>query len=980
MNHDPPQSGGINMRSFFSPAIALMGRLNYPRKFALLYLMAMIVIAVVGYNLVASLNQITRPSLRELQGIVLIKPISRTVQLLQQHRGLSVLLLGGNEAMRDRRVAKENEVTEVFHALEGKLPASLTSREDWRSIKVDWERLQENGPNWAMDENFAAHTRLIEQMLLFEGVIADEYMLVLDPEIGTSYLIDTVINNLPPTLEHMGQIRAYGAGILAEKQADAYQRTNMKNLVVKLDDALRFLRINFEKTGRYNPAIQNALLDTSNAIADSARQVTNVVKSDILSGHFGMHPEDFLMLSTREIDRSYGQIHELLLPTAEALVRERVAKAEKVLYLTGGIVILLFLLTAYFAIGIYYVITDSVKSLARSASAFAGGNVQERVKLDTRDELSRVGDSFNEMADGFRAMLEARKNAEESVRQTALKHQLLFESSRDALMLLAPPSWKFTGANQTTLQLFGVSSVAEFTALGPWDVSPELQPDGRPSNEKVQEMIATAMRESSHFFEWEHQRMDGQPFAADVLLTRMKVGEELFLQATVRDITERKQAEENIHRLAFYDPLTNLPNRRLLLDRLQHALASSTRSGRHGAIMFINLDNFKSINDTKGHDFGDLLLIEVAQRLQSCVREGDTVARLGGDEFVVMLEDLGSMAEHAAAQAEEVGEKILSALNRYYLIKEQEFHCTASIGTSLFIDRGASADELLRYADMAMSQAKKAGRNTIRFFDPKMQAALEARTILEADLRQALAGQQFRLYYQAQVDEAGRIFGAEALVRWIHPQRGMVPPCQFIPLAEETSLILDIGQWVLETACRQLASWSNDEQRCDLVLAVNVSARQFKLKDFVDRVAAVIREHRINPSRLKLELTESMVLDNLDDVVAKMHALKALGVGLSMDDFGTGYSSLSYLKQLPLDQLKIDRSFVNDIVNDPLDAVMVRTIIDMAHNFGLNVIAEGVETDAQLAFLKQHGCMAYQGYLFSKPVPIEEFEALLRPT
>ena len=443
------------------------------------------------------------------------------------------------------------------------------------------------------------------------------------------------------------------------------------------------------------------------------------------------------------------------------------------------------------------------------------------------------------------------------------------------------------------------------------------------------------------------------------------------------DITERKKAEEEINRLAFFDPLTSLPNRRLLLDRLQHALATSARSGRHGAIMFIDLDNFKVINDTKGHDCGDLLLVEITRRLQSCVREGDTVARLGGDEFVVMLEDLGSQAEHAAVQAEEVGEKIRAAIDRPCLVKEHEFHSTASVGISLFVGRETTAEALLKYADIAMYQAKGAGRNIVRFFDPDVQIVLEAHTTMESDLRRALIERQFSLYYQAQVGDAGRILGAEALVRWIHPQRGIIPPAQFIPIAEESSLIIDIGHWVLETACRQLALWGNDEKKCNLELAVNVSARQFKSRDFVDKVAAVIKEQRVNPSLLKLELTESVVLENVADVVAKMHALKALGVKLSMDDFGTGYSSLSCLKQLPFDQIKIDRSFVRDIVTDPDDAVMVQTIIDMAHNFSLNSVAEGVEIEAQLAFLKLHGCMVYQGFLFSKPVPVEEFEALL---
>lgn len=494
-----------------------------------------------------------------------------------------------------------------------------------------------------------------------------------------------------------------------------------------------------------------------------------------------------------------------------------------------------------------------------------------------------------------------------------------------------------------------------------------------------EEMWATIFRDGTWSGEMVDKRKNGDIFPAWLTITAVTDSEGVLTHyvGSFFDITERKKSENEIYNLAFYDPLTTLPNRRLLIDRLQHALASCERSGRHGATMFIDLDNFKVINDTQGHDFGDVLLVEAARRLQSCVREGDTVARLGGDEFVIMLEDIKGDMEQAVTLADEVGEKILATLNKPYVLKGSEFHSTASIGISLFANRELSADTLLKHADIAMYQAKGAGRNTLRFFDPKMQSVLEARATIESDLRHALDERQFRLYYQAQVDDTGRIVGAETLVRWMHPQRGMISPAQFIPIAEESSLILDIGHWVLETACGQLASWVHDEQRCGLVLAVNVSAKQFKLKDFVGKVEAVMRVHGINPERLKLELTESVVLDDMADIVAKMHALKALGVGLSLDDFGTGYSSLAYLKQLPLDQLKIDRSFVNDIATDPSDAIMVKTIIDMAHNFHFDVIAEGVETDAQLAFLKLHGCNAYQGYLLSKPVPVEEFEVLL---
>lgn len=445
----------------------------------------------------------------------------------------------------------------------------------------------------------------------------------------------------------------------------------------------------------------------------------------------------------------------------------------------------------------------------------------------------------------------------------------------------------------------------------------------------------------------------------------------------IRMLEARQQAETEIHHLAFYDALTKLPNRSLLMDRLHSVLSSSNRSQHYGALLLLDMDKFKTLNDILGHDFGDLMLIDVAQRIKSCVREVDTVARIGGDEFVVLLEDVDAHSEVASQKVAHIAEKIRASLAAPYLLKSFEQHSSPSIGVCLYRGNQDSADDLLKHVDMAMYQAKEAGRNTVRFFDPAMQLAVETRALLEADLRHAVPGGLLHLYYQIQVDNELRPIGAEALVRWIHPTRGMVSPAQFIPLAEESSLILDIGGWVLDTACRQLGLWAKSEHSCHLTLAVNVSAQQFKQANFVQTVLAALSAHQVDPSHLKLELTESVVLSDVNDAVSKMHALKALRVKLSMDDFGTGYSSLSYLKQLPLDQIKIDQSFVRDMTSDQNDAVMVETIIDLAKNFRLNVIAEGVETEAQLSLLKHLGCMAYQGYFFSKPVPVEQFELLL---
>ncbi len=444
------------------------------------------------------------------------------------------------------------------------------------------------------------------------------------------------------------------------------------------------------------------------------------------------------------------------------------------------------------------------------------------------------------------------------------------------------------------------------------------------------------------------------------------------------DISRRKEDEEKIHNLAFYDSLTQLPNRRLLIDRLQQAVASTARYHQHGALLFLDLDHFKLLNETEGHEAGDQLLVEIARRLRTCVRQVDTVARLGGDEFVVMLENLSETENGAATHAETVGQKILETVSRPYMLKGNEYHGTLSIGISLFSERDPGVEEILKRADVAMYQAKSGGRNKVCFFDQAMQETFLARAAMEIELRRVVAKGQLVLYYQPQVDDDNNVIGAEALLRWEHPLRGLVAPTEFIPLAEETGLIVPIGNWVLETACRQLNIWQNSEATRELVVAVNVSARQFHQHDFVDTVRQILTQSGANPSRLKLELTESVIVDNVEDTIAKMNTLKALGIGFSMDDFGTGYSSLSYLRHLPLDQLKIDRSFVSELENSSGDAVIVKTIIAMARSLGLNVIAEGVEKEAQHTLLNGNDCHAFQGFLYGEPVPVVHFEKMLR--
>lgn len=485
--------------------------------------------------------------------------------------------------------------------------------------------------------------------------------------------------------------------------------------------------------------------------------------------------------------------------------------------------------------------------------------------------------------------------------------------------------------------------------------------------------------------QWERVRVDlinytkgGEPYWVDLDVSPVWDESRRLTHwvAVGRDITERKRAEEKIEYLAFYDPLTQLPNRQTLLDRLKLAVGGSAQ-GRDGALMFIDLDNFKVLNDTLGHQKGDLLLQQVARRLRHAVAKGDLVARLGGDEFVVLLENTPEKPLDPLTAARVVSQRILEGLGEPYVLPGYLHHTTCSIGVTLFGKSPSSVSELLKQADLAMYQAKAAGRNAVRFFDPEMQAVASASAALAADLRQAWRENHLSVEYQPQVGDDGRMTGVEALLRWEHPQRGVVAPDQFIPMAEETSLIIPIGHWVLEAACAQLALWSQRPDRAHLVIAVNVSVRQFRHPEFVEEVVGCVRRAGIPPDRLKLELTESLLMENMAAAIAKMRSLKEMGVRLAVDDFGIGYSSLSYLKQLPIDELKIDRHFIQDILTDGNDAAIAGTIIGLCRNLGLEVIAEGVETEEQRAFLARQGCRRYQGYLFCKPLPIEQLEAFM---
>jgi len=561
--------------------------------------------------------------------------------------------------------------------------------------------------------------------------------------------------------------------------------------------------------------------------------------------------------------------------------------------------------------------------------------------------------------------------AQEALRLSEERYRTAFQMSLDAFTLTRLSDGVYLDCNKAFLD---GSGWAREEVIGHTSADLGLWVNGE---ERAAMLEGLRRQGACRNIEARFRRKNGEVVWGLLSASLMELQGTVCVLSTTRNISDAKAAADEIRHLAFFDPLTDLANRRLLLERLRQTVAESRRSGRHRALLFVDLDNFKMLNDTLGHNFGDLLLGEAAQRLRGCIRAVDTPARVGGDEFVAILEDLSGNAEQAASQAKAVAEKILASLSEPYTLAGRVSVTTACIGITVFGPGNESTTEILQQADIAMYQAKTAGRAAIRFFAPELQAAVNARAKLEEELRAGIREREFELWYQPQV-ESGRVIGAEALLRWKHPRRGMLEPEAFIQLAEETGLIVPLGNLVLREACAQVAAWSRQPEMAGLTVAVNVSARQFRHAEFVDDVLAALRETGGDAAKLKLEITESILVDSLDETIEIMTRLKRHGVEFSLDDFGTGYSSLAYLKRLPLDQIKIDRMFVRDMLGSAASSAIAQAIVSLSRAMNLSLVAEGVEREEQRSFLSELGCRTCQGFLFSPPVPAGEFAALLQ--
>ena len=573
--------------------------------------------------------------------------------------------------------------------------------------------------------------------------------------------------------------------------------------------------------------------------------------------------------------------------------------------------------------------------------------------------------------------IKLRIETENKLDESTKRYQALFDKTADALLIIEGKS--FIDCNQATLDMLGYNTKQELYDTHPSKLSPEFQTDGQSSEEKANEMIKIAFENGSNRFEWEHQRKNGDVFPVEVLLTAIPFADTQLLHVVWRDIAERKNAAAEIEYQAYYDSLTGLPNRRLLLDRLKQSLITSRRHQYFGALLFIDLDRFKTINDSLGHSVGDKLLIEAAKRIKSCIWDEDTASRFGGDEYLVLLRHLGNDKGAASLTAKKVASRILDEFKSPFIIGEQELHVSSSIGITLFPFEDQDIDDIVKHADTAMYSAKKNGRNQIAFYLSELHEKVIKRIELEKDLRKAIQQKQLAVYYQPLYGDNETILAVEALVRWDHAELGFINPEVFIAIAEDTGLIYSIGNFVLNKAINDITEL-NKQNNLSLSLSVNISPHQFRKDDFLSIIKKVVDDGKLEKNFLTLEVTERIAIDNLDATIEKFKQLREIGVRLSLDDFGTGYSSLSHLKRLPIDELKIDKSFVFDIEVDPQDALLVKTIINIAHQFSLDVVAEGVENKEQLTFLKNEDCNIFQGFYYSKPLPLVELRSLLNKT
>ena len=902
-----------------------------------------VIIALFNFNLLNSSYTEIKTAQNEIAGLEYSHQIARTIEHLQLHRGLTAGYLSGNSFLKEI-IAEEAQIEAQIKTVDA-LPAKAgfmlnsTDPNNWTLIRTEWQTLQARAIGLSVKESFDSHSALIDKAIHLLGDISDHSGLTTDQDIGINHLGNLVTFAIPNLIEHLGRLRAGVMAVMPHEKIANEDKANLDNLKVHITKTLEHIQHDLAavatsspelgaKIGKFSPELEQNINDVFELTDVIASPLHPEVKADQLFSSFSVPVKNGYAL--------LNVTHDLVKTGLDS----RLERQYKWLYLNlafsiAGIVLLVY--------------------LARWASKSIANGIR-RLELGSK-KLRLVNNKLNMTID----------NLQKAGEQLQLSAQV-FESSRDAITITDAQGTIIT-VNEAFTTTTGYP-MAE--AVGR---NPRILQSGRHDKEFYRVMWASIQEHGHWQGEIWNKRKNGEIYPEWLKITAAKNPSQDTTNyiAVFSDISGDISAAERIQRLAYYDTLTDLPNRALLSDRLDLAIAHAKRSGYKCAVLFLDMDRFKNINDALGHSIGDQLLKSVATRLKECVREVDTVARMGGDEFVVVLD---GAAETGSILS--VARKMLHSLSQPYEVEGHNIRATPSIGISVYPEDGTDGESLIMNADSAMYHAKENGRNDFKFFVSDMKTKVTEKLFIESDLRKALEHGQFVLYFQPQVDiRTGHIIGAEALIRWNHPTAGLISPAKFIPIAEESGLIIPLGEWILNEACRQNLAW----QKAGLTpisIAVNLSAVQFRQPNLCQLIGRVLSDTGLDPHYLELELTEGLVMSNTDSAIATLNGFKEMGVHISIDDFGTGYSSLSYLKHFPIDYLKIDQSFIRYITANPDDAAITTAIINMAQGLNLRTIAEGVETAEQLKFLRLHSCDVVQGYYFSKPVPATEFADILQ--
>lgn len=955
---------------FFKPAVWWMNRLTYSEKFLWLGAILLVAFGVLVHSLQGHLEEEAKNIQAERVGITYSRLATLAIQQIQQHRGRSASVLGGNQAMRIARTQKAKDANAAVDALIAALPANLQRHPELQQITKDWRDIQNDGMGWSVATNFQAHTALIDKLLNFLITLSDSQHLVLDSDIGTYYLIDLVINKIPALTERMGKLRAYGAAMVSKREISDPQYYELLTLLAELRAIHDQVQRNLKHAEQVNPDELKAIKASGSALRKENEKLAALVEQHITSRTFSIEPEVYFVSTTRAIDTVYGQLFGVLYPTIGERLTARMAVAQSHWYQTLVVLAGLLLIATYLIIGGYFSITGGMRRVLGAIKTMAGGDVTTRVQLESRDEIAQIGQGFNEMGDAIELLIAERDADHRELKKRAESLLLagrVFEEAYEGISItdtqgvildVNPMYCKMTGFTRDELvgathrKVRGVNSTPQ----------------------QYQDLWGRLAKTGHWQGELWNQRKDGTEFAVELTITALRGenGEVLNYVGLCSEITELKLHHEKMERLAHHDPLTGLPNRALLSDRLQQALVRSRRSGEVVAVVGIDLDGFKAVNDRLGHEAGDILLKEIAARFENAVRAGDTVARLGGDEFILVLCDAGTHDDCAHTL-----QRILAAINQPVKIGEdKKAHVSGSLGYTLFPEDNADPDTLMRHADLAMYAAKQAGKNRFVRFDHQLDRKQQANANVLSRLEKGLLRNEFALYVQPKLDQvAGRLAGAEVLLRWNHPVRGLIPPGEFFPVIEkDIPLSILFDTWVLENSLRLMADWRR--AGIGLRLSINVSSHQLLRHDFSTQLMDSLAKYpELSGADLEIEILESVALDDVPQVAELIRACQGAGIRFSLDDFGTGYSTLTYLKQLSVNTLKIDQSFVRDMERDPNSRAIVQGVIGLASAFKYDVVAEGVETEAQAASLKAMGCAVIQGYLVARPMPAADLPA-----